>query len=105
MSDGVVQVLPDSTGKKIDSSELVVGTNTVERQRIVQADPNLPGNLSNITIDGEVWVGGPALVDLLTAVLVELRVQSTLLLEIAGPRIRDDLDAMRNDAALQQTTN
>jgi hypothetical protein len=34
MADGIVQVAPDSTGKKIDSSELTVGANTVERQRI-----------------------------------------------------------------------
>lgn len=35
MADQYVQVAPDSTGKKIDNSELVVGANTVERQRIV----------------------------------------------------------------------
>ncbi|MEX8520060.1 MAG: hypothetical protein AB3X44_16240 [Leptothrix sp. (in: b-proteobacteria)] len=34
MADGFVQVAPDSTGKKIDQSELTVGANTVERQRI-----------------------------------------------------------------------
>jgi hypothetical protein len=39
MADGLVQVAPDSTGKKVDASELTVGTNTVERQRIVIADP------------------------------------------------------------------
>jgi hypothetical protein len=38
MSDGTVQVAPDSTGKKVDTSELTVGANTVERQRIVIAD-------------------------------------------------------------------
>lgn len=38
MTAGVVQVAPDSTGKKIDNSELTVGANTVERQRIVLAD-------------------------------------------------------------------
>jgi hypothetical protein len=39
MADGLVQVAPDSTGKKIDTSEIIVGANTVERQRIVVADP------------------------------------------------------------------
>lgn len=34
-ADGFVQVPPDSTGKKIDNVELVVGANTVERQRFV----------------------------------------------------------------------
>jgi hypothetical protein len=35
MADGLVQVPADSTGKKIDTSELTVGANTVERQRMV----------------------------------------------------------------------
>lgn len=35
MSDGLVQVAPDSTGKKIDTTELTVGANTVERQRVI----------------------------------------------------------------------
>ena len=39
MADGLVQVPPDSTGKKIDTSEITVGANTVERQRMVVADP------------------------------------------------------------------
>lgn len=35
MADGLVQVAPDSTGKKVDTTEIVVGANTVERQRVV----------------------------------------------------------------------
>jgi hypothetical protein len=41
MSDGTVQLQPDSTGKKVDVSELVRGdsaSTTVERQRAVLAD-------------------------------------------------------------------
>ena len=38
MADGIVQLQPDSTGKKVDTSELTVGANTVERQRLVIAD-------------------------------------------------------------------
>jgi hypothetical protein len=38
MSDSFVQVAPDSTGKKIDTSQLVDGANTVERQRVVLGD-------------------------------------------------------------------
>ena len=43
MSDGVVQVPADSTGKKIDTSEVTRndGTTVVERQRVVATDPNL----------------------------------------------------------------
>ena len=39
MTDQYVQVQPNSTGLKIDTSEVVVGANTVERQRMVLADP------------------------------------------------------------------
>ena len=52
MADGLVQVAPDSTGKKVDTSELVVGTNTVERQRIVIAGDTGPTNLA--------FVGSPS---------------------------------------------
>jgi hypothetical protein len=38
MADGIVQVAPDSTGKKVDTSELTVSAQTVERQRVVLAD-------------------------------------------------------------------
>lgn len=34
MADQYVQLQPDSTGKKVDTTELTVGANTVERQRI-----------------------------------------------------------------------
>ena len=39
MADQYVQVPPNSSGSKIDTSELTVGANTVERQRMVIADP------------------------------------------------------------------
>lgn len=34
MADGIVQVAPDSTGKKMDTEELTVGANTVQRERV-----------------------------------------------------------------------
>lgn len=40
MSNSFVQVPPDSTGKKVDTAEVVVGGQTVERQRIVVSDPS-----------------------------------------------------------------
>lgn len=38
MADGFVQVAPDSTGKQVDTSELLVGVITRERQRMVLGD-------------------------------------------------------------------
>lgn len=37
MADGYLQVYPDSTGKRVDTSELTVSALTVERQRVVLA--------------------------------------------------------------------
>jgi hypothetical protein len=51
MTDGYIQVQPDSTGKKIDNSELTVGTNTVERQRIVISDPDDAAGLAAANSD------------------------------------------------------
>jgi hypothetical protein len=54
MADGLVIVSPDSTGKKIDTSELTVGVNTVERQRIVIADPTNATQLATVSASGAV---------------------------------------------------
>jgi len=42
MADGYVQVQPDSTGKKVDTAEVVVNGQTVERQRMALASPTDP---------------------------------------------------------------
>lgn len=39
MTDSMVQVPPDSTGKKVQTFEAVVGANTVEAQATVEVDP------------------------------------------------------------------
>lgn len=49
MTDAFVQLNPDSTGKRVDTSELVVASNTVERQRMVVADDTDPAGLSHVT--------------------------------------------------------
>lgn len=49
MADGIVQVAPDSTGKKVDTSELTVGANTVERQRIVLASDSVATDIAAVT--------------------------------------------------------
>lgn len=48
MSDAYVQINPDSTGKKVDSSELIVSGNTVERQRLVLADDADPSGKAKV---------------------------------------------------------
>ena len=52
MADGIVQLAPDSTGKKVDTSEIAVGTNTVERQRIVLADNSAAANFALVDSNG-----------------------------------------------------
>ncbi len=55
MVDGVVQVPPDSSGKKIDTSELTRsdGTTIVERQRVSLADPMNVGSLGSVGVEGD----------------------------------------------------
>jgi hypothetical protein len=57
-ADGFIGIPPDSTGKKIDTSELTVGPNLVERQRYVIADPVAGGNLATVTAAGALKVDG-----------------------------------------------
>src|SRR6266850_2105381 len=48
MAVGTVQVPPDSTGKILDTSELTVGANTVERENVVNADPTDASGLAKV---------------------------------------------------------
>lgn len=48
MSDGVVQLAPDGAGKKVDTSELVVSAQTVERQRVVLGDDSAAAGLAKV---------------------------------------------------------
>jgi hypothetical protein len=49
MANQYVQVAPDSTGKKVDTGELTVGANTVERQRIVIASDTVDVGLAAVS--------------------------------------------------------
>ncbi len=77
MADGYIQVPPDDTGKKVDATELITTSGTVERQRV--------------EIPDEVDVSG----DLLTDILAEQRVQNLLLAQAF--QINDDLDILRGE--------
>lgn len=49
MADAIIQVPPDSTGKKIDASSLDVGANSVIRQRIILADNSASANFATVS--------------------------------------------------------
>jgi len=59
-----VQVQPNGTGLKMDTSELVSGTNTVERQNMVMADPNTAANVQAVVAKGVQGAFGAAVQDL-----------------------------------------
>lgn len=46
--DGIIQLPAEGAGKKVDTSELTVGTNLVERERDVVADPADPLGLARV---------------------------------------------------------
>jgi hypothetical protein len=56
LTDNYIQVPPNSSGLKVDTSELTVNGQTVERQRIVIADPTQAGNLVGVSSDGNLAV-------------------------------------------------
>ena len=56
MADGYIQVPPDSTGKKIDTSEITVGANTVERHRVNITDPVTASAMAPVTSSGGMLV-------------------------------------------------
>lgn len=56
MADAFIQLPPNSTGLKLDTSELVVGANTVERERINIADPTNATRIATVTAANELNV-------------------------------------------------
>ena len=73
MADGYVQTAPDSTGKKIDNSELTRADGTVvERQRVVIADDTNPASQARVN-EGYVLVRADEITELLNALLIELK--------------------------------
>lgn len=82
--DGVVQVAPDSTGKKIDNTELTRADDTVvERQRTVLADEENPGRGGAARVrDGELQVSGRELATLerIAETLEEINIKLGLML-------------------------
>jgi hypothetical protein len=58
MADGIIQVPPDSTGKLVDTSEITVAGQSVERQRIVIASNTGSATFATILSSGPVGTEG-----------------------------------------------
>lgn len=60
MADQFIQVPPQSTGLKVDCTELTVGANLVERERINIADPTSATAIAGVTVNGALKVDASA---------------------------------------------
>ena len=101
MADGVVQVPVDSTGKRIDTTELTrADAVVVERQRLVIADNEFFGNVARVMGDGSQLVKQLSADELLLQILQELRVHSVLLHEGLALTRQFELDALRNPSGI-----
>jgi hypothetical protein len=104
VADQFVQVANDGTGKKVDTSELTVGTNTVERQRTVIADDSNSAGLAKVTNQAPNVTDTGLVVrnieepnndeELLSSILTELRVISFIL--AAGLGVKEDVEELRD---------
>lgn len=61
MADGIIVLPPDSTGKILNTSQKVVGVNTVQSERHVITD-NVNNNYANVSAAGGLQVDGSAVV-------------------------------------------
>lgn len=104
MADQFVPITPGS-GTNIDTSELTVGANTVERQRVNIADPTSAGGLAPVlatTPDGTEYglatrqVGPVSLADIAASIRVMLDMLGGLPLAFdpASGRLRVVIDAL-----------
>lgn len=104
MADGFVQVAPDNpAGKKIDNSELTVGANTVERQRINIADPTVAANIAGVTATGAVLTDASATTQPVSAVALPLPTGAATEATLAG-RLKP-ADTLTKVATVDTITN
>jgi hypothetical protein len=98
MADGVVQLAPDGSGKKVDTSEIARPADSVlvERQRIINADNTFFGNVQSVLGDGAAIVKQPKSEELLFLILQELRILTMITVEGMNLHRSYDLDNIRN---------
>jgi len=78
MTDSYVQIAPNSSGAKVDVSEVTRSDGTaVERQRVALADPTLMAALARVSPNGSLQTFAHD--HRLDLILVELKVISTIL--------------------------
>lgn len=77
MSDSSVQLAPDGTGKRVDTSELLVGADLVQRQRVVIGDGEAPDGLAKVATTD------PSAVD-----------PGLVVRDVLGPELRDLAEAV-----------
>lgn len=104
MAESFVQLAPDGTGKLVDTQTITEADGTVtHRQVVVLGDP-VNDNVASVSgsalvVDELASADGEFQEELLKQILIELRMMNYLL--ASEFRVRDDLDAMRNDPALR----
>jgi hypothetical protein len=100
MSDAYVQIATDGSGKKIDNDSLTVSSNTVYRQRIINASPSTAAGLAEVinvapsteyglAVWGHMRYAKPTTSDLLSAVInISSSGDNTVIAGVAATTIR-----------------
>src|SRR5438132_11859037 len=97
MSDAYVQVVPDSSGKKVQVFENTRGANTVEAQAITSVDQYGSPN----GIDGQPQqVQSRTLDKLLQEIVIQLRITNFYLRELNPTILRDGPEILSQDITL-----
>jgi hypothetical protein len=94
-TESFVQLAPDGTGKQIDAITVIpAGATTPNyRQTITLGDDNFASNTQEVGSEGDALVKSFTLEDLITQMLVEMRITNHILSTTLGSR--DDIEALR----------
>jgi hypothetical protein len=106
MAESYVQVAPDGTGKLIDTQTITEPDGTVTHRQVVVIGDSVNDiaarvSPSGLIVDEAASADGEFQEELLKQILIELRLLNYLI--ASEFRVREDLDALRNDPALRTT--